>query len=101
MKELKSHKENPLVQEIQIPVKTELKKIGMLTPHKGHTVYEFNYVTKELSPALFEKQDAILNPETMEVTGKRTILTNPKSIYFSALNIKNAEKKIRKNLREH
>lgn len=101
MNELNPKNENPLTQEIQIPVKSELKKIGELKPRRGHTIFEFNYKTKVLSKARFEEVDAVLNTETMKVATNRRIIAHPDAIYFSALNFKNAEKKIRKNFIEH
>ena len=101
MHELNQQKENPLIKEITIPVKSELKKIGELRPKRGHKIFEFNYKTKVLSEAVFEEFDAELNPKTMNFFANRRIISHPDAIYFSALNFKNAEKKIRKNFREH
>ena len=91
----------PIEIEVSKEAKKESKLIGQLRPHKGHTIYEFNYVSKALSEALFTKTDIEYNPNPKKQKKRKTIITNKDCIYFSALNLKSAERKIRKNFREH
>ena len=57
-------------------------KVGTLKPKRGHKVFEFNYVLKELN-------------EVLPIDGK--VKTKPGCIYVSALNKRNAAKKILKH----
>ena len=65
--------------------KQEQKLVGQLRPHRGHTTYKYNTITGKLSEAVFE----------LESENKR-ITVEEGCIYVSALNIKNAVKKLGK-----
>lgn len=65
------------------------KKIGELRPHKGHMVFEFDEKTHKIIKAKFEETDD-------SVVGKQNKRINIRKgcLYVSALNIKNAVRKI-------
>jgi hypothetical protein len=79
--------------EVVIPAKTEHKFIGTLTPHPGHTCYQFNLITKKITLAVFETT-------TSNLSGKngRKLIVQPDCIYCTALNPKNAIKRFFKML---
>lgn len=75
--------------------------LGSMNLRKGHTLYEYDVVSTELKPAEFEKgvsadfEDAHAKLETGEkFNKKRRIIKKRGCIYVSALNEKNAYKKI-------
>jgi len=59
-------------------------KVGELRPHKGHTVFQFNTVTGKLSLAVVG----------VDENNKKSIKVEKDCIYVSALNRKNALKKL-------
>lgn len=61
----------------------KIKRVGRFRLHKGHKVWKCNLIKKELSIVT-------LDPEK-----GANILVDRESIYFSALNLKNARRKIR------
>jgi len=62
-----------------------------LKPHRGHTVFEYNTVTGKLSKAAFDEISAdFSNPDSK----RKSITVNKDCIYLSALNRKNAFKKL-------
>lgn len=68
---------------------------GSIVPHEGHTVFEFNLDTHQVTKAEFEPQD-------INYTGtkpNRRVMQKEKCMYTSALNIKNAKNKFAKQLR--
>lgn len=69
-----------------------IKYIGNMTPHKGHTLYQFNTETNVLSIAQFE--DASIDIKG-NVTNSKVII-QPNSLYFSCLNVKNAMRYVKK-----
>lgn len=102
------NKEIELLSEdkIEILKQTAIEKqrvfIGSLTPKRGHTLYEFNFATKQLSKTEFKVEKQIdfesaakgLVSQTKQVDGKEGVL------YVSALNEKNAWKKVLKRILE-
>lgn len=79
----------------------KLKRVGQLKPHKGHKIYKYNTITGELSPAVFEEVIAdfskVLNKETKIKASNRRIIVEEGCVYVSALNFKNAMRKISKH----
>ena len=74
----------------EIPAKTE-KSLGNIIPFKGHTMFEINCTTGEITTAEFEEIVA-------EVTGgiRKKIITKENCLYISCLNKKVAKKKFLK-----
>lgn len=63
------------------------KKVGHLKPHKGHTTFEYNHATGKLNVAEIKTTDE----------GKKFIDVKEDCIYISALNRKNAFKKLKQH----
>lgn len=61
----------------------KIKPVGRFKLHKGHQVYKCNLVQKELSIVTIDPEKG------------GNILVDREAIYFSALNLKNARRKIR------
>lgn len=76
------------------PIKKELKLLGTIRPHKGHTMYQLNLAAGEISEAVFEEITASFKGGPV----KRKLIVKQGFIYQSALNKKNAEKKFKKRL---
>ena len=79
-----------LINWILVQLRLRPKKIGSIRPKKGHKIFEFNYVTKDFNEAKYDLQ--------IKNKGRKIIITNKNCIYVSALNKKNAAKKILKRL---
>lgn len=73
----------------------EYKLIGKQRKVAGHTLFEFNKKTKEIKPADI-RRECILNAETGEPIYKTKTDIHEDCFYLQALNVKNAEKKLRK-----
>lgn len=83
--------------EVSVPQekKTSLQKVSSIRPHRGHTLFEFNFKTKELIKAEFETQTVRYDPKTGgTVPLNKKVIINENCIYISALNKQNAVKKI-------
>lgn len=93
MKETETKSKEPI--EVIQEQKTELKLVGRIFPHRGHTLFEFNRATGAMVPATFESEDILI-----DLTGKkqpaprRRLIVVEHCIYISALNKRNAFKKI-------
>jgi hypothetical protein len=102
MKQLQIKATSDTVQEVKTLEKSEFKLIAKLRPRNGHTVFEYNMATGEVSEAEFEKMDLAINFRKSEdgvlyaynVSNKR-IIRKPNCIYDSSLNVKNFKKKIK------
>ena len=73
----------------------EYKLIGTQRKVAGHTLFEFNRKTKEIKPADIQRE-CILDATTGEPIYKTKTDVHEGCFYIQALNIKNAEKKLRK-----
>ncbi len=80
----------------QVPVKSE-NLLASLKQHKGHTLFEFNTITGEITEAVFESVDASfpLSDKTGTAVRKK-VLKKTGCVYISALNRKNAKWKFYK-----
>lgn len=71
------------------------KLLNRIRPHKGHTLFEYNIETNEIKKA---KIEAVL--EYPEATGlkkvQKKVVAQRNCLYVSALNEKNAIKKLKK-----
>lgn len=73
--------------------KYQLEKLGTLTPHKGHTLFQINLETGEVTVAEFERVDVELSRLGAAANYKkvaRKVIQKKDCIYISALNQKNA-----------
>lgn len=67
--------------------KRELKRVGQLRPHKGHTLFKYTVATGRLVKVDQENIKKVS-------TGKSIVMAEEGCIYITALNLKNAIKKI-------
>lgn len=74
------------------------KLVGRLKPQRGHTVYKYNTKTGELIPATFEQQDAdfVKAQQGKSLDRRKKLIVEEGCIYVSALNIKNAVRRLGK-----
>lgn len=82
-----------------VPVATEKKLVGKLRPQNGQKVYQLNPETKEVTEAEFDKDvqfpSHILDlPRSFSLASKLTVKEGYH--YTTALNVKNAIKKFKK-----
>lgn len=95
MKELEPH--NP--EQIELRVEKQHKKqadfIGRFVKHPGHTIWELNLRTQEITAAEFSEE--VIDFETG--AAKRKIIAKPQHWYCSALNQKTAFNKFNKMAR--
>lgn len=73
----------------------EYKLIGKQRKVAGHTLFEFNRKTKEIKPADI-RRECIIDAGTGNPIYKTKTDVHEGCFYLQALNIKNAEKKLRK-----
>lgn len=99
--------ENQIKQKVEVveTVKdekpTELKYVGTLKPKKGHRVFEINTLTLMIREAVYEEEsDLVLISNKIKKGKKKKLITDKDCIYISALNTKNAVKKLNKKIRE-
>lgn len=93
MEELKSKSFDPDISiEKKVEQEKQHKKVGQLKPHKGHTVFQYNTETGAITKAVFEE---LVLFNSLTKVNKR-INVEKDCLYVSALNLKNAAKKIAK-----
>lgn len=86
----------------QAEKKYQVNKLATINPHKGHILYEFNLIKKEITVAEFDKQDVEMLKLKKEWTGvTKKVIVKPDCIYISALNKKNAIKKFMQQSNEY
>ena len=68
------------------------RQVGVLRPQRGHTVFQYDTESGELTKAVFDEVDY---DTTNELQNKR-ITVQEGCMYVSALNVKNAVKKLGK-----
>lgn len=85
MKETQVTAKDKVVLEKQAQQETSVVKIMTIVPKRGHTLFEINAKTKEVSPAEFDTS-------VVDFMGnkKRTVIIKEGYDYVSALNKKNA-----------
>lgn len=66
---------------------SKIQFIGSRVIQPGHKVYEYNYVTETLQEAKVEKS---------KLGTRKAVIMNERCLYVSALNKKNAAKKLNK-----
>ena len=88
------HEEATRIEQVAKKQK-EYKLIGKLRKVAGHTLFEFNKKTKEIKPADI-KRECIFDAKTGKPLYKTKTDIHKDCFYLQALNIKNAEKKLRK-----
>ena len=72
----------------QVPVKTETM-IDSIHPHKGHTLFEINCSTGEITPAKYEQIDGLFSGDGV----RKKVFIKENCLYISCLNKKSALKK--------
>lgn len=90
LKELVKDKINIVDQKQQIIIQS----VGAIKPHKGHTLFEFNVVTKEMRKAKFEEENIHFSDDLKKAIMHKKVIKNKDCIYVSALNKINAYKRL-------
>lgn len=96
MKELQKIQRDNVSEVRQVQQKKTKKHIGVLLPGDGHKVYEFNKLTFELRVAEYEKQNVEYSSKKKQ---NRTVKVKENCVYLTALNEKNAVKKVHKTFK--
>ena len=81
--------------EIVQKTRTEYKYVGTIRRKRGHTLFSFDPVTRKIEPVELQRNVAVGIDGKPLVSNKVTTF-NPKLLYFFALNMSNARKKIMK-----
>lgn len=79
--------------EIVSKTKTEYKYVGTIRRKRGYTLFSFDPETRKIEPVELQKDVAIGIDGKLLASNKVTTF-NPKLIYFFALNMRNARKKV-------
>lgn len=74
----------------------KLRRVGQLKPHRGHTIFKYNKKTNKLEKAKFEEDDERFPTELNQKGKRKIIMAEEDCIYVSALNVKNAVKRLAK-----
>lgn len=90
---LKKEKIEVTAEEEQI---SKTKHVGRLYPHKGHTLFEVNILTGQITKAVFEDPPAI-DLLTGDTSKNRKVNINEGCLYISALNKKNVLKILKRD----
>lgn len=99
MKETQPHKNDEIQNVRQVQVKKN-NFLGTLIPENGHTLYEFDKTNFELRKATFKQKNAVF--KFIQDAGpdlRKEVVIKENCFYVSSLNVKNAVKKIHKQLR--
>lgn len=100
MKETQQHKADEIAIVKQVEQKKQRAHVGTIFPHEGHSIYEYNHNTKELKKATFK--DAAISftqNKNQPKIERKVIEVKENCFYLSSLNLKNAVKKIHRQLR--
>lgn len=101
MKETNQKVATEQVSNKEVEQKKELKKVGVMRPHKNHTLFEFNKSTGIVRKAKFDNEHELNHVRLSEflkpISVNKKVLIKEDCIYIPALNLKNAIKKIAKN----
>jgi len=86
----------------QAEKKYELKKLGTITPQRGHVLFQINTQTGDIELAEYEKVDALLPTRINKADAGivKKVLIKTGCVYVSALNKKNAIKKFNKRVKQ-
>lgn len=80
----------------QPEVKLKQNRIGTLRPHKGHKVFEFDIDSCKVTEASISHSEIVVNKNYNASSKKKSIDVKQNCFYLTALNKKNAIKKLRK-----
>lgn len=96
MKEFESDKN--VKEKTELSVEKEQKQkdnfVGTIVPYPGHTLFEVDIYTGEITEAEYEQQDLVLGKDWKKESAKKgKVIMKKDKIYISALNKKNCAKK--------
>lgn len=92
MKEQKQLKQTNLTENVRLVKVDAEKHLGRLTPHSGHTLFEYNKINFQLQKAKFEQ----INYHVGSNFTPKKVIIKDNCFYVSSLNAKNAIKQINK-----
>lgn len=72
----------------------ELKLVGRIQPHRGHTLFKVDRETLEISKAEFETVDITFEQAQEGKRPSKKVIVEEGFVYVSALNEKNVIKKL-------
>jgi hypothetical protein len=90
----------------QAEKKHQVSKIGTIRPHKGHTLFQINLESGEVTEAEFDRQDVDFKELKKEESSRlkpgviKKVVVKKGCIYVSALNKTNAIKKFAKQAQQ-
>lgn len=82
----------------QKEIESECKFIDSINYHKGHKIWEFNTETGKLEIAKFEESVIQYNPNKIKQHKTHKLIMKKNCFYVSALNIKNAFRKLNNHI---
>lgn len=94
---LEQEKQKDKVVVIKQPeVKIQQNHVGTLHPHKGHKVFEFEIESCTVAEVSISYSEVVVNKNYTSSSKKKSIDVKENCFYLTALNKKNAIKKLRK-----
>lgn len=90
MNELKEVSADKIVNVRQAEHEKQNKLISRIRPRRGHKIFEYNIESNEIQEAKIDSTFVVGKPSV------KKIQVNKNCLYVSALNIKNAVKKLKK-----
>jgi len=100
MKELSQHLKDNIQVESSKEQQKEVQHVlfGKIKPKKGHTLYEINTHTKEITEAKFKTQNVSFTKAAKgDFSELKDLVINENCVYIPALNTQNALKKFEKS----
>lgn len=98
MREIQNYKEGDGVKSEVVQQKQQEKQfvlVHRIHPHSGHKCFEYNTVTKEIRLADFKEESVSFEAaQRGEIAPKRTVVIKENCVYVTALNKRNALKKL-------
>ena len=82
----------------QTKVETQKVLIGRIKPNRGHSLFEYNTITKKITLSNFDKPAEVSYIDALKgnISVNKSVTTKENCIYISALNKKNVIKILRR-----
>jgi hypothetical protein len=95
MKELELNNQDVVVDVKQVAEERKEVLVNRLLPSQGHKCFQYNVVTNELSHAVFRENNLDLSQAAIgNIRPVRSVSINENCMYVTALNFKNATKRL-------
>lgn len=81
--------------ELIVEQHKQIRRVDRIVPHPGHSIFEVNCITGEVKKVEYARGNVVIDPKGKPRTTPGKLIVNKDCYYVSALNKKNAIKKIK------